>query len=486
VPHRQLTIGFLVASLAALCAAPVHAADKPIKVFILAGQSNMVGWGDSTKLPDELRKGNDRVLMFEDGKWQPLRPHQGANQGQRRVGLTEFSFGPEIAFAHAMTKALPDETIGVIKFSIGGTSLLAWKPDWSKEDADRVGQGGLGSLYKRLIEKVGQAKRSRGIEVVGFLWLQGGGDMKKVDVAKEYLDNLKALVAAVRKETGVDNLPFIYGSPRNEEVPDDLSGLVPKVRIGRYSAVEWVLKAQFDAQKAIPNSKMVILRDIEKHPQNVHYNTAGQLKAGELFAEAFLEHVHKTGTPNVRTAPPNCPACAMGLTAEFVFKRLDVNEDKIVTIQEFARSPGMQDESAAHDAVGRIDQDADGSLSWEEFAAAYKARHANCKPSKSVEGTSPDGRGNGNRFAQVFMMRNDKNGDGKVDRSEFRGADMGFNRLDENGNGFIEANELGKLHQSRMNDPKSMRERLQSGDVRKPPQGRRPRDGVNSPDDAEE
>ena len=33
---------------------------------------------------------------------------------------------------------------------------------------------------------------------------------------------------------------------------------------------------------------MVILRDIEKHPANVHYNTAGQLHVGKLFAEAFL------------------------------------------------------------------------------------------------------------------------------------------------------------------------------------------------------
>ena len=44
-----------------------------------------------------------------------------------------------------------------------------------------------------------------------------------------------------------------------------------------------------------------------------------------------------------------------------------------------------------------------------------------------------------------------------------------MNRLDQNKNGFIEIDELGELHQSRMNDPKSMRERLQSGDVRQPP-----------------
>ena len=51
-------------------AMPVHmcAAEKPVKAYILAGQSNMVGWGGITKLPNDLRKGNDRVLLFEGGK----------------------------------------------------------------------------------------------------------------------------------------------------------------------------------------------------------------------------------------------------------------------------------------------------------------------------------------------------------------------------------------------------------------------------------
>ena len=466
--RRLLLRAVFIITLTTSIATLGSAADKPIKAFILAGQSNMVGWGDSTRLPDELRKGNDRVLMFEQGEWQPLGPRQPANKGQKRVGLTEFSFGPEIAFGHEMAKAWPDETIGVIKFSIGGTSVLAWKPDWSKEDADRVGQARHGALYKKLMEKVEQAKKSRDIEIVGFLWLQGGGDMKKVDVAKEYLDNLKSLVAAVREATGVAALPFVYGSPRNEEVPDDLSDLVPKLREGRYPAAEWVLKAQFDAEKKIPHSKMVILRNVEKHPANVHYNTAGQLKVGKMFAEAFLKSVGETDSrPGIRTAPPNCPACAMGLTAEFVFNRLDVDEDKIVTLQEFSASPGMQGESAADEAVGRIDKDGNGELSWKEFEAAFKERHANCKPSKPGKGVRPDGRGNATMFARVFMLRNDQDGDGKVDKSEFRGSQIGFDRLDQNKNGFIETDELGELHQSRMNDPKSMRERFESGDIRK-------------------
>jgi hypothetical protein len=75
-------------------------------------------------------------------------------------------------------------------------------------------------------------------------------------------------------------------------------------------------------------------------------------------------------------------------------------------------------------------------------------------------------------FARIFMLRNDKNGDGKVDNSELVGAETGFQRLHKNSNGFSEADELGELHQSRMNDPKRMRERLESEDVRKPPKGK--------------
>jgi Ca2+-binding EF-hand superfamily protein len=182
------------------------------------------------------------------------------------------------------------------------------------------------------------------------------------------------------------------------------------------------------------------------------------------------------GAGDVQPAPENCPACAMGLTAEFVFKRLDADGDGFVTATEFMRSPGMQDETKAREAVGRLDKSGDGRLSFEELETAYKARHANCK--KPPVATIPanarsDGRGDGNRFAQVFILRSDRDGDGRISKDEFRGSALGFDRLDKNKNGFIEADELGELHQQRLNDPKSMRERLESGDVPTPPQGKR-------------
>ena len=55
-----------VVSASAEKAAP---SGKKIKVFIMSGQSGMAGFGNSTKLPDALRIGNDR----EDAEYRPPR-----------------------------------------------------------------------------------------------------------------------------------------------------------------------------------------------------------------------------------------------------------------------------------------------------------------------------------------------------------------------------------------------------------------------------
>ena len=69
----------------------------------------------------------------------------------------------------------------------------------------------------------------------------------------------------------------------------DLSEMVPTVAKGNRPGALWVLKAQWDAQKAIPNAKMVIIRDLEQHPGDFHLSTAGILEHGRILAEAYLD-----------------------------------------------------------------------------------------------------------------------------------------------------------------------------------------------------
>ena len=274
---------------------------KKMKVFIMSGQSGMAGFGRSHELPDALRKGYDRVLMFEDGKWRPFNVYP--ENLRRKFGLTEFSFGPEIAFAHAMAEAWPNETIGIVKKAAGGTGVLAWHPNWTKEQADRTKNAGRGNLFKALTDKVNAACASRDCELAGFVWLQGAKDMSIVDVAQEYLPNLKAMVDGVRKKAGAEGMPFIYGSHRPGEanILDDLSDVVPTVVEGNRPGAMRVLKAQWDAQQAIPNSKMVILRDLEKHPKDRHTNTAGLLEPGRKFARAYLDMSKKPENQEIKS-----------------------------------------------------------------------------------------------------------------------------------------------------------------------------------------
>ncbi len=116
---------------------------------------------------------------------------------------------------------------------------------------------------------------------------------------------------------------------------------------------------------------------------------AGQKPAEQRIAARRAELAGDAKKPGKRAG--GCPACAMGLTAEFVFKRLDANQDGKITAEEFRKSPGMQSEDQARKVVGRIDTSGDGLLAWKEFETAYRTRHADCKKvsPKRKQGAKP-------------------------------------------------------------------------------------------------
>ena len=141
------------------------------------------------------------------------------------------------------------------------------------------------------MEKVDAARSAEDVEFAAFVWQQGGADMRSEFLGRHYLDNLKQLVAGVRKGTDTPNLPVLIGSYRFGDVPDDISDLDPEEWTGESRGrpgAPWVLKAQWEARKAIPNTRVVILRDLPKVEDNIHWNTEGVNTAGRLFAEAYL------------------------------------------------------------------------------------------------------------------------------------------------------------------------------------------------------
>jgi hypothetical protein len=166
-----------------------YAQDKPLKVFICAGQSNMVGGRSiQSELPKKLQ-GEQKNLFFNGKIWVPLAP-----------GVTERKgFGPELSFAQELSENL-NSPIGIIKFSSGGTSLdKHWLPKNTK------------SLYLRLVKQVKAAQKSRSIEIIGMIWMQGERDSKDEAMAANYAKNFDTLINIARKDFMSPNMIFISG-----------------------------------------------------------------------------------------------------------------------------------------------------------------------------------------------------------------------------------------------------------------------------------
>ena len=144
VEKRFVNRSVLVAAIAALIlAGPAWAAQPkkgPLKVFLLAGQSNMEGHDELRTIdflgedPDNDRaallkkfKPDGKTLVTRDDVWvvsngavfDKLQPGLGARRDSATLGN---KIGPEYAFGYFMGEAL-DEQVLLIKYAVGGQSL---------------------------------------------------------------------------------------------------------------------------------------------------------------------------------------------------------------------------------------------------------------------------------------------------------------------------------------------------------------------------
>ncbi len=248
--------------------------SKPVKVFILMGQSNMVGFGQAGP---ETAKGTLAFYIKEekrypfavdetgawvarqdvrcavwtgDGKSKPradwLKPGFGARAG--------VHFGPELGFGHVIGEAL-DAPVLLIKVSCGNRSL-GWdllppgSPRFVHEGKVHAGYGdkrdnwpvdpakGIATEPPAWVDKngkpiqwhgglqydldTGNAKRiladlathypgATSHEIAGFVWFQGHKDQGDA-LAGRYEQNLVALINALRKDFSAPKAPFVLAT----------------------------------------------------------------------------------------------------------------------------------------------------------------------------------------------------------------------------------------------------------------------------------
>jgi sialate O-acetylesterase len=180
-------------------------------VWVMAGQSNMQGVGNRVNVETPSPQVHTFAMNYE---WrvaqEPLHtlaespdPVHGtyATEEERQKAIGEWRDGKKgaglgLAFAKEML-ARTGRPVGLIASAHGGTSMGQWDPT----QKDKGGASLYGSMCKQV--------QAAGGKVRGMLWYQGESD---ANVAAEavYRDKMKQLVAAMRADLGVADLPFYY------------------------------------------------------------------------------------------------------------------------------------------------------------------------------------------------------------------------------------------------------------------------------------
>lgn len=238
---------------------PEQPPEKP-QTFLLMGQSNMVGSGRTAELSaaDTTMPANVR---YQEGM-KVMRPWDTP-----RVG-------PELTLAQTLGAAFPGSNLQFVKHALGGTSLLAWAPEWDSTRAAITGNAGAGPMYDHALAIVDSLRAGLEVDVAAVFWMQGERDARFAEVGPAYFENLESLITALRRDLDSPYLPFIMG---RVNAPAD-----------RYPALADVRAAQFRAVEEIPDVYLINTDDLSMHDDNLHYNTEGVKGMGRLFAEAFL------------------------------------------------------------------------------------------------------------------------------------------------------------------------------------------------------
>lgn len=228
---------------------------NPVKIFVLAGQSNMEGKGSVVVMEHQLTD-TAKQARFADYKtgdqwktrddvWIDYLGNHGRRSGGLTVGYgisqenSRELFGPELGFGWTVGDHIKEPVL-IIKTAWGGKSLdRDFRPpsrgyseslNEEYEKAHKNNQDLTLEAYKQTYghfyrEMIGEVRRvtsdlksyvpgyeNQGFEIDGFVWFQGWNDQYAPTSVADYHDNLVALIKDVRADLGVPQLPFVIGA----------------------------------------------------------------------------------------------------------------------------------------------------------------------------------------------------------------------------------------------------------------------------------
>lgn len=226
---------FSLLALFLLAFSPKSLANGKVKVFVLAGQSNMVGKGSIDHLDLLVANASEyRTALYEDGNYKTsenvyikyglLNSHGRLTVSRDSGYATNGAFGPELMFGFTVGCALREEKILLIKTAWGGKTLAVdFRPPSSGEGHyGEIKPIEYGKFYRAMIEDVLDTLENieqfvpgeDEYELSGFVWFQGWNDMLNFPMVFEYEGNLVNFIRDVRLDLATPDLPFgmVHGS----------------------------------------------------------------------------------------------------------------------------------------------------------------------------------------------------------------------------------------------------------------------------------
>lgn len=270
-----LIVGVLSLIVLGVRPAVAKAPVSPVRLYVFAGQSNMVGAATmaaqlATVAP-ELQVPKGAVSFWgpttdAPRTWAPL-------QAPTEVWKNNFheGFGPELSAGRALLHLHPRARIAVVKFAWNATSLsFDWDPNRVHSKYESMIRGTRHAMKKL------SAKMKAPVQVAGFFWMQGESDAASYEHAASYAENLGEFIRSVRVDLHAPKLPFVIG--QIDDVRKYHPVLLPHSRIVRAEQVR--------AARADPRAFLVRTDDLHHAAASpVHFSSKGTVDLGRRFVQ---------------------------------------------------------------------------------------------------------------------------------------------------------------------------------------------------------
>jgi hypothetical protein len=240
-----------------------------ISLFILAGQSNMVGMAP---VPDQQNVDLKIYVFGNDYRWRVAEEPVDNSDGQ--IDPVSFDrvpgFGPSLAFAAAVRRERPEMVIGLIPCAKSSSGIIEWQPSMSD-------QALYGSCLKRA-----RAASPMG-HYAGILFFQGETDT--VDAARfprfdphptEWSALFSTFVNNMREDLHAPELPVVFAQIAANTYPNEVS--------------YWELVKEQQRSTQLPHTAMITTDDLPLM-DDLHFTADSYRIIGERFAAAYLELV---------------------------------------------------------------------------------------------------------------------------------------------------------------------------------------------------